>query len=50
MGWQIFGFFGVRHSFLFTVSKSTRIFVLEEKSKVFFILVEKMGQFIKNGK
>ena len=32
-----FGFFGVRLFFIFTVSKRTRMFVLQMKSKVFFI-------------
>ena len=32
-----FGFFGVRLFFTFTVSKRTRMFVLQMKSKVFFI-------------
>ena len=46
MGSHIFGFFGVRQFFIFTVSKRTRMFVLQMKSKVFFIQ-SKMGQFIK---
>ena len=37
MGSHIFGFFGVRQFFIFTVSKRTRMFVLSVKSKVFFI-------------
>ena len=46
MGSHIFGFFGVRQFFIFTVSKRTRMFVLQMKSKVFFIQ-SKMRQFIK---
>ena len=37
MGSHIFGFFGVRQFFVFTVSKRTRMFVLQQKSKVSFI-------------
>ena len=33
----IFGFFGLRQFFIFTVSKRTRMFVLWMKSRVFFI-------------
>ena len=39
-------FLWVRQFFIFTGSKPTRIFVLQMKSKVFFIQ-SKMGQFIK---
>ena len=38
---HIFGFFGVRQSFIFTVSKRTRMFVPQMKSKVFFIQCKK---------
>ena len=39
---------GVRPFFIFPVSKSTRMFVLHMKSKVFFIQSTKwVGQFIK---
>ena len=41
MGSQIFGFFGVGKFFIFTVSKRTRTFVLQVKSKVFFIQFKK---------
>ena len=34
---HIFGLFGVTQFFIFTVSKHTRMFVLQMKSKVFFI-------------
>ena len=34
---HIFGFFGVRLFFIFTVSKGTRMFVLQMKSKVLLI-------------
>ena len=37
MGSHIFGFFGVRQFFIFTVTKRTRMFVLQMKSKVFFV-------------
>ena len=38
MGSHIFEFWGVRHwFFIFTVSKRTRMFALQMKSKVFFI-------------
>ena len=37
MGSHIFGFFGVRQFFIFTVSKHTRMFVLRMKSKVLLI-------------
>ena len=47
MGSHIFGFFGVRQFFIFTVSKRTRMFVLQMKSKEFFINLKKMSQFIK---
>ena len=49
MGLHIFGFFGVRHEFfIFMVSKRTRMFALQVKSKVFFIqFKKKMGQFVK---
>ena len=39
-------FLGVRQLFKFTVSKRTRMFVLQMKSKVCFIQSKKMGQFI----
>ena len=41
MGSHIFGFLGVRQFFIFTVSKRTRMFVLQVKSKVFFIQSKK---------
>ena len=41
MGSHIFGFFGVRQFFIFTVSKRTRMFVVQIKSEVFFIQSEK---------
>ena len=44
---HILGFLGVRQFFMFTVSKLTRMFVLQMKSKVLFIQFKKMGQFIK---
>ena len=47
MGSHIFGFFKVRQFFIFTASKRTRMFVLQIKSKMFFIQSKKMGQFIK---
>ena len=47
MGSHILGYFGIRQFFTFTVSKRTRMFVLQMKSKVFFIQSKKMGQFIK---
>ena len=47
MGLHIFGFFGVRQFFLFTVIKRTRMFVLQLKNKVFFIQSKKNCQFIK---
>ena len=47
MGSHIFGFFGVRQFFIFTVSKRTRMFVLQMESKLFFNLILKMGPFIK---
>ena len=46
MGWHIFGFFEVRQFFIFTVSKRTRMFELQRKSEVFFIL--KNGSIHKN--
>ena len=51
MGSHIFGFLGVRKVFIFTVSKRTRMFILQMKSKVFLILSFdlKNGQFIKIG-
>ena len=49
MGSQIFGFFGVRQFFIFTVSKRTRMFVLEMKSKVFSFDI-KNGSIHKNRK
>ena len=36
-----FGFFGVRHFFIFMVTKRTRMFVPQMKSKVFFIRYKK---------
>ena len=47
MGSHILGSFGVRQFFIFTVNKLTRMFVLQMKSKVFFIQCKKMSQFIK---
>ena len=49
MGLHIFGCFGVRHEFfIFMVSKRTRMFALQVKSKVFFIqFKKKMSQFVK---
>ena len=44
---HIFGFLGVRQFFIFTVSKRTRMFVLQMKSKASFIQSKKIGQFIK---
>jgi len=41
MGWHIFEFFWVRQFFIFTVGKRTRMFVLQMKSKVFFIQFKK---------
>ena len=41
MGSHIFGFFGVRHFFTFTVSKRTRMFALWVKSRVLFIQLKK---------
>ena len=41
MGSHIFGFFRVRQFFIFTVSKRTRMFVPQMKSKVFFIQCNK---------
>ena len=38
---RTFGFFGVRQVFIFMVSKRTRMFVLQMKSKVFFIQSKK---------
>ena len=46
MGSHIFGFLGVRQFFIFTVSKPTRMFVLQMKRKCFSFNPE-MGQFIK---
>ena len=40
-GSHIFGFFRVRQFFIFTVSKRTRMFVSQMKSKVFFIQCNK---------
>ena len=42
MGSHIFGFLGVRQFLIFTVSKRTRMFVLQMKSKVFFIQSKKL--------
>ena len=47
IGSYIFGFFRVRQFFIFMVRKHTSMFVLQMKSKVFFIESKKMGQFIK---
>ena len=44
---HIFGFFGVRQSFIFTVSKRTRMFVPQMKIKVFYFNV-KNGLILKN--
>ena len=41
MGSHIFGFFGVRQFCILMVSKRTRMFVLQMKSKVFFIQSKK---------
>ena len=41
MGSHIFGFLGVSQFFIFTVSKRTRMFVLQMKRKVFFIRSKK---------
>ena len=41
MGSHIFEFFGVRQFFIFTIGKRTRMFVLQMKSKVFFIQSKK---------
>ena len=41
MGSHIFGFLGVRQFSIFMVSKRTRMFVLQMKSKVFFIQSKK---------
>ena len=41
LGSHIFGFFGVRQFFIFTLSKHTRMFVLQMKSKVFFLQSKK---------
>ena len=41
MGLHIFGFWGVRQLFMFTVTKRTRMFALQMKSKVFFIQSKK---------
>ena len=37
MGSHIFGFWGMRQFFMFRISKRTRMFVPQMKSKVFFI-------------
>ena len=37
MGSHIFGLYGIRQFLIFTVSKRTRMFVLQMKSKVLFI-------------
>ena len=49
MGSHIVGFLGVRQFFIFTISKRTRMFVLQMKSKVFFIQF-KNGSIHKNRK
>jgi len=41
MGSHIFGYFRVRQFFIFTVSKRTRMFVLQKKSKVILIQSKK---------
>ena len=41
MGSHIFRFFWVRQFFIFTVSKRTRMFVVQMKSEVFFIQSKK---------
>ena len=46
-GSHIFGFFRVRHFFIFPISKLTRIFALQMKSIVPSIQSQKMDQFIK---
>ena len=45
-----FRIFGVRQFFIFMVSKCTRMFVLQMKSKVFFIHYPKNGSINKNKK
>ena len=45
-----FRIFGVRQFFIFMVSKCTRMFVLQMKSKVFFIHYPKNGSINKNRK
>ena len=40
-GGTFFGFFGVRQFFVFMVSKRTRMFVPQMKSKLFFIRYKK---------
>jgi len=47
MGSHIFGFYGVRQFFIFTVSKRTRMFVRQMKSKVLFVQSKTVSQFIK---
>ena len=48
MGSHIFGFLGGRLFVIFTVSKRTRMFLLQTESKVVsFNLKKKMGQFMK---
>ena len=47
MGSHIFGFLGVRQFSIFMVSKRTRMFVLQMKSKAFLIQSKKIGEFIK---
>ena len=39
-----FRIFGVRQFFIFTISKRTRMFVLQMKSKVFFIQSKKLPE------
>ena len=39
---RIFGFWGVRQFFIFTVSKRTRMFVPQMKSEVLFVQVTKL--------
>ena len=47
MGSHIFGFLGLRLFVIFTVSKRTRMFLLQTESKVVSFNLKKMGQFMK---
>ena len=47
MGSHIFGLFGIRQFFIFTVSKRTRMFLLQMKSEVFFIQSKKWVNSLK---